>query len=99
MSTLRRIAAVFVLLAPACSDPMAAEGLPRPKQDLPAPAATSEQSSRTAVFAMSCFWCAEGVFERVEGVLDVKSGYAGGTAAQADYELVSSGQTNHAESI
>lgn len=92
----RPAALAVLLLLGACRDPMAAENLPHPAVDLPAPA---RSAPRTAVFAMGCFWCAEGVFERVAGVIDVKSGYAGGTAESADYELVSSGRTGHAESI
>lgn len=102
MITLRRlalaVAAYTWLCAAACTDPMAKEGVSPPKRDLPGPAA-GETGTRTAVLAMGCFWCAEGVFERVEGVLEVKSGYAGGTAADADYHKVSDGATGHAESI
>lgn len=54
---------------------------------------------QTAVFAAGCFWCVEAVFERLDGVLDVVSGYAGGTADTANYEAVCSGRTNHAEVV
>jgi peptide-methionine (S)-S-oxide reductase len=54
---------------------------------------------QTAVIAGGCFWGVEAVFEHVKGVKDVKSGYAGGDAKTADYELVSSGNTGHAESV
>jgi peptide-methionine (S)-S-oxide reductase len=70
--------------------------LPKPSIDLP-PSKSGE--TRTAVFAMGCFWCSEAVFEEVEGVSDVTSGYAGGTAETAHYETVGSGSTKHAESI
>lgn len=53
----------------------------------------------SAIFAGGCFWCTEAVFERVEGVHAVVSGYAGGSADTADYRLVSNGQTDHAEAI
>ena len=46
-----------------------------------------------------CFWCTEGVFVKLDGVLDVTSGYAGGTADTANYEAVCSGMTDHAEVI
>jgi peptide-methionine (S)-S-oxide reductase len=59
-------------------------------------AATNEQ---TAVFAGGCFWGVEAVFKHVKGVTDVVSGYAGGSAATAHYELVSRGDTGHAESV
>ncbi len=52
-----------------------------------------------ATFAGGCFWCTEAVFERVEGVESVISGYSGGEKANPSYEEVSRGQTTHAESI
>jgi len=52
-----------------------------------------------AVVAGGCFWCTEAVFEEIAGVVEVVSGYAGGTARQANYRAVSSGQTGHAEVI
>lgn len=58
-----------------------------------------EAGRETAVLAGGCFWGMEGVFEHVRGVLDVVSGYAGGKAATADYETVSTGTTGHAESV
>jgi peptide-methionine (S)-S-oxide reductase len=54
---------------------------------------------RVAVFAGGCFWGIEAVFEHVKGVRHASSGYAGGTAATADYEMVSSGRTRHAEAV
>lgn len=54
---------------------------------------------QVAVFAGGCFWGIEAVFEHVKGVRHASSGYAGGTAASADYEAVSSGRTRHAESV
>jgi peptide-methionine (S)-S-oxide reductase len=53
----------------------------------------------TAVFAAGCFWCVEVVFRELDGVIDVVSGYAGGTAATADYKSVCSGATDHAEVV
>jgi len=52
-----------------------------------------------AIFAGGCFWCTEAVFERVEGVVDVISGYSGGTKKNPTYEEVGRGETNHAEAI
>jgi peptide-methionine (S)-S-oxide reductase len=67
------------------------------------PAATMTEQvvghSETAVFAGGCFWGVEGVFSHVKGVISATSGYAGGTAATADYETVSTGTTGHAESV
>jgi peptide-methionine (S)-S-oxide reductase len=61
-----------------------------------ATAATTEQ---TAVFAGGCFWGVDAVFKHVKGVTEVESGYAGGAAATAHYEMVSEGATGHAESV
>jgi peptide-methionine (S)-S-oxide reductase len=52
-----------------------------------------------AVFAGGCFWCVEAVFERVEGVEEAISGYAGGTTADPTYKKVASGMTDYAESV
>jgi peptide-methionine (S)-S-oxide reductase len=67
---------------------------PDPKEDLKLPA---DAGTQVAVLAGGCFWCTEGVFENMPGVIDVVSGYAGDTKEKADYEIVSSGTTNHAE--
>jgi peptide-methionine (S)-S-oxide reductase len=69
--------------------------LPDPTVDIN-PTAKGKQ---TAVFAGGCFWCTEAVFEQLNGVQKVISGFAGGDAATAHYDMVSSGKTNHAESI
>ncbi|WP_254620925.1 peptide-methionine (S)-S-oxide reductase MsrA [Sphingomonas sp. CL5.1] len=53
----------------------------------------------TAIFAGGCFWGVQGVFSHVRGVLSATSGYAGGKAATARYETVSTGTTGHAESV
>ena len=52
-----------------------------------------------AVLAGGCFWCVEAVYLNLKGVSSVKSGYAGGSAETADYETVSTGTANHAESV
>ena len=52
-----------------------------------------------AILAGGCFWCVEAVYKDLDGVSTVKSGYAGGTGETADYETVSTGMTNHAESV
>jgi peptide methionine sulfoxide reductase msrA/msrB len=52
-----------------------------------------------AYFAGGCFWCMEPPFEQLEGVLDVKAGYAGGTEVNPTYDQVVTGSTSHAESI
>jgi len=53
----------------------------------------------TVVFAGGCFWCVEAVFEELDGVIDVISGYSGGTEETAKYKIVSAGLTDHAEAV
>ena len=53
----------------------------------------------TAVFAGGCFWCMEEAFEAVPGVVDVRSGYIGGTVPDPTYAQVSAGRTGHYEAI
>jgi peptide-methionine (S)-S-oxide reductase len=62
------------------------------------PAAGSPSFAK-AYFAGGCFWCMEEAFEKVDGVLEVVSGYMGGTVKNPSYEEVSAGQTGHAESV
>ena len=54
---------------------------------------------KTATFGSGCFWCTEAIFELVEGVSDVVSGYAAGDTKNPTYEEVTSGTTNHAEVV
>ncbi|MCX7157011.1 MAG: peptide-methionine (S)-S-oxide reductase MsrA [Rhodocyclales bacterium] len=61
--------------------------------------ASAAPVEQTAVFAGGCFWGVDAVFKHVKGVSDVVSGYAGGSAATARYDQVSSGDTGHAESV
>ncbi len=69
---------------------------PDPVKDVRVAPTTHEQ---TAVLAGGCFWGVEAVFERLNGVSDVVSGFAGGSRATAHYEVVSTGTTGHAESV
>lgn len=57
------------------------------------------KGKQTAVFAGGCFWGVEAVFEHVKGVADVRSGYSGGSAKNAKYDVVGSGKTGHAEAV
>jgi len=79
--------------------PLAAEGarsIPPPALDEPSnPQATSE----VAVLAGGCFWGVQGVFQHVEGVTNAVSGYAGGSADTAHYQMVGTSTTGHAESV
>lgn len=56
-------------------------------------------AEQVAVFAGGCFWGVDAVFKHVRGVAEVVSGYSGGTAATAHYDMVSRGDTGHAESV
>lgn len=68
---------------------------PDPLVDITAP----PDGDATVVLAGGCFWCTEAVYLQLDGVKEVTSGYAGGTAETADYQTVCSGTTNHAEAI
>lgn len=57
------------------------------------------KSESKIVFAGGCFWCTEAVFQRVEGVIDVVSGYTGGTIKNPAYREVCMGITGHAEGV
>ena len=57
------------------------------------------QSLKTAYFAGGCFWCMEESFEKIEGIIDVISGYSGGTTTNPTYKDVTHGNTGHFEVI
>jgi len=59
----------------------------------------AEPAQAKATFAGGCFWCMEGPFDKVPGVISTTSGYTGGQAKNPSYEQVSSGTTGHAESV
>lgn len=63
------------------------------------PNATAAPAEQTAVFAGGCFWGVDAVFKHVKGVSEVVSGYVGGSAATAQYEQISTGNTGHAEAV
>ncbi len=88
--------AASVGLAVVTSAAEQARVIPAPAVDAPAvPNATSE----VAVLAGGCFWGVQGVFQHVKGVTNAVSGYAGGDAKSAHYEIVGRGGTGHAESV
>jgi peptide-methionine (S)-S-oxide reductase len=70
--------------------------LPNPKLDASLAKAKGQE---TAVVAGGCFWGVQGVFQHIRGVISATSGYAGGPPAAAEYEVVSTGTTGHAESV
>ena len=57
------------------------------------------EGEKSIVLGGGCFWCVEAVFKQVDGVTDVRPGYAGDSAATADYKTVSTGRTDHAEVV
>jgi peptide-methionine (S)-S-oxide reductase len=72
----------------------AARAVPPPSLD-----AAASGNREVAVLAGGCFWGVQGVFQHVKGVANAVSGYAGGDERTAQYEIVSSGTTGHAESV
>jgi peptide-methionine (S)-S-oxide reductase len=96
-ATTRAFVCALTVAIAACSGATAATGpIPAPQTD--APLATAK-GSKTAVLAGGCFWGIQAVFQHVRGVTRATSGYAGGTAATAHYEMVGTGRTGHAESV
>lgn len=68
--------------------------IPAPAVDLPASGTEAK-----AIFAGGCFWGVQGVFQHVKGVKNAVSGYSGGPAEYAHYDMIGSGQTGHAETV
>ncbi len=92
---MKRAWLILVLLAAAAFVATASPMVPDPPKDT----AAMMKGTQTAVLSGGCFWGMEGLFERLKGVIDVTSGYSGGSAENAHYEIVSTGTTGHAESI
>jgi peptide-methionine (S)-S-oxide reductase len=80
---------VFVLMLCACSsqDKQKNEGTKNMLNNI----------TDTVTFGAGCFWCVEAVFQRLDGVITVESGYMGGSMPDPTYDQVCSGKTNHAE--
>ncbi len=86
MKTLSHIAIAILSVTIICSSANASEK-------------RGKSETATAIFAMGCFWCAEADFEKVEGVVNVVSGYTGGRTRNPTYEQVSAGGTGHYEAV
>ncbi|SFK50949.1 peptide-methionine (S)-S-oxide reductase MsrA [Methylocapsa palsarum] len=100
ISTRRGLSAGFVFAAVLAS--VAPAGAAEQATRIPAPAYAASASvgaPQTVVLAGGCFWGVQAVFQHVNGVTNVLSGYSGGSKRSADYEEVSTGATGHAESV
>jgi peptide-methionine (S)-S-oxide reductase len=100
-SFLGRISALILMVTlagvAACNaGEMTATAVPNPTVDA---ALASIKSQQTVVIAGGCFWGVQAVFQHVKGIINATSGYSGGAAKTAEYELVSNGDTGHAESV
>ncbi len=80
------------------AEPKTPKGAPKKADAAKAKDGDAEKTA-TAIFAGGCFWCTEFAFEQIEGVVDVDSGYCGGTKSTANYDQVHLGTTAHAEAI
>jgi peptide-methionine (S)-S-oxide reductase len=97
-SRARCLGAAIALLGLACTGRALSAAGPLPDPATDEPVAMSKGQPK-AVFAGGCFWGVDAVFKHVRGVKSVTSGYAGGSAATALYDIVSDGRTGHAESV
>ena len=87
---------VLVAGTVACNAGNSGVAVPGPAMDASKAANAGQQ---TAVVAGGCFWGIQAVFQHVKGVISATSGYSGGEARTAEYEVVSTGETGHAESV
>jgi peptide-methionine (S)-S-oxide reductase len=92
-----RILATLIAGAVVACTPAQAENVVKLPAATLDPAVSAKRA--TAVLAGGCFWGVEGVFSNVKGVISVESGYHGGSAATARYELTHDGKSGHAEAV
>ena len=96
-----RVSALILMLT--LAGVVACKAGDRPASNIPSPAVdaalATARGEQTTVVAGGCFWGIQAVFQHVKGVISATSGYSGGAAKTADYELVSNGDTGHAESV
>jgi peptide-methionine (S)-S-oxide reductase len=88
----------LIVLTTACRQAQAGSASPFPDPAVDEPMAKAS-THQTAVLSGGCFWGVQAVFKHVKGVISATSGYAGGAASTAHYEMVSEGNTGHAESV
>jgi peptide-methionine (S)-S-oxide reductase len=90
-------------IAVLCLGLLAVPGAEAAKTVVPPPATDSalaaSSGEQTVVFSGGCFWGIQAVFQHVKGVVRARSGYSGGERRTAEYEMVSTGRTGHAESV
>ena len=98
LAVLGLAAMVFLVRSPVVpsASGTAASAIPAPTLDEPA---SGRPKAETAVLAGGCFWGVQGVYQHVKGVQSAQSGYAGGDAATANYDAVTTETTGHAESV
>jgi peptide-methionine (S)-S-oxide reductase len=89
-------AIVLALVFTGCTRAETRTLIPAPQLDTPL---AQTHGKQTAIFAGGCFWGTQAVFERVKGVIATTAGYAGGSAATATYDQVTTETTGHAESV
>ena len=63
------------------------------------PSTTNQKKLKKAYFAGGCFWCVEAIYESIEGVHEVFSGYSGGETKNPNYNQIGTGKTGHAETV
>ena len=101
MTTFLRMSALLLLLT--VGGAIACNAGDKPITAVPSPvvdaAITASKGEQTAVVAGGCFWGIQAVFQHVKGVTNATSGYSGGAVNTAQYEMVSTGDTGHAESV
>jgi peptide-methionine (S)-S-oxide reductase len=101
MTTFLRMSALLLLLT--VGGAIACNAGDKPITAVPSPvvdaAITASKGEQTAVVAGGCFWGIQAVFQHVKGVINATSGYSGGAVNTAQYEMVSTGDTGHAESV
>ena len=88
-----------LLAAPSLTYAASARNIPPPAAGIDAAPADAPDGLRTIVLAGGCFWGVQAVYQHTRGVTQAVAGYAGGTAASANYDAVSSGATRHAEAV
>ena len=101
MTTFLRMSALLLLLT--VGGAIACNAGDKPITAVPSPvvdaAINASKGEQTAVVAGGCFWGIQAVFQHVKGVINATSGYSGGAVNTAQYEMVSTGDTGHAESV